>query len=183
MSEDSIVPIERIEQRIILIRGQKVMLDCDLAELYGIETKVLKQAVRRNMERFPGDFMFVLDRDEFAVLRSQTVTSKPEERGGSRYLPMVFTEQGVAMLSSVLKSKSAVQVNIAIMRTFVRLRKMLESHRELALKLEELEAKYDEQFRVVFDALRELMKPPEPKKNPMGFRVREEVEKYTTRNG
>ena len=182
-NESSMLPAERVEQRILLIRGQKVMLDRDLAELYGIETKVLKQAVRRNAERFPDDFMFVLDRKELAILRSQIVTSRSESWGGSRYTPMAFTEQGVAMLSSVLKSKQAVEVNIAIMRTFVRLRKMLESHAELARKLEEIESKYDEQFRVVFDALRELMTPPEPKKNPIGFHVREEVEKYATKNG
>ena len=116
-------------------------------------------------------------------MRSQTVTSKPEGRGGTRYRPMVFTEQGVAMLSSVLRSKRAAEVNIAIVRTFVRLRKMLESHKELAKKLEELESKYDEQFRIVFDALRELMAPAEPNKNPIGFHVREEVEKYSTKAG
>lgn len=181
MSEDSIVPIERIEQRIILVRGQKVMLDRDLAELYGVETKALNQAVKRNADRFPEDFMFRLEPDE----KSELVTKcdRFESLKHSTALPSVFTEQGVSMLSSVLKSRSAVEVNIAIMRTFVRLRKMLESHRDLAQRLEELEAKYDEQFRVVFDALRELMKPPEPKKNPIGFRVREEVERYTTKNG
>ena len=181
MNDISIVPAERIEQRIILIRGQKVMLDRDLAELYGIETKTLKQAVRRNIDRFPDDFMFLLDREEVAILRSQFVTSKTEGRGGTRYLPMAFTEQGVAMLSSVLKSKQAVEMNIAIMRTFVQLRKMLESHVELANKLEELESKYDEQFRIVFDALRELMASPEPNKNPIGFHVREDVVRYSTK--
>ena len=183
MEDKSIVPIECIEQRIVMIRRQKVMLDRDLAELYGIETKVLKQAVRRNIERFPDDFMFVLEKEEVAILRSQIVTSSSESWGGSRYLPMAFSEQGIAMLSSVLKSKQAVEVNIAIMRTFVQLRKMLESNVELARKLKELESKYDEQFRIVFDALRELMIPPEPKKNPIGFHVREEVAKYTTKNG
>lgn len=183
MSEECIVPAERIEQRIILVRGQKVMLDRDLAELYGIETKVLKQAVRRNVERFPDDFMFALEREEFAILRSQIVTSRSENWGGSRYIPMAFTEQGVAMLSSVLRSPRAVEVNIAVMRTFVRMRALLATHVELARKLEELESKYDEQFRVVFDALRELMTPPEPKKNPIGFHVREEITKYTTKNG
>jgi len=175
------VPVERIEQKIILIRGQKVMLDRDLAELYGIETKTLKQAVRRNIDRFPDDFMFLLDREEVAILRSQIVTSRSENWGGARYQPMAFTEQGVAMLSSVLKSKQAVVMNIAIMRTFVQLRKMLESHVELANKLEELESKYDKQFRIVFDALRELMAPPEPNKNPIGFHVREEVARYSTK--
>lgn len=183
MGEVSTVLVERIEQRILLIRGQKVILDRDLAELYGIETKVLKQAVRRNAERFPCDFMFVLDREEIAILRSQFVTSRSENWGGSRYQPMAFTEQGVAMLSSVLKSKQAISVNIAIMRTFVQLRRILESHAELARKLEELESKYDEQFRVVFDALRELMKPPEPKKNPIGFHVRENVMDYAKKAG
>jgi hypothetical protein len=171
MSENALVPLERIERTIYLIRGQKVMLDRDLAALYEVETKALKQAVRRNTTRFPHDFAFVLDREEFAILRSQTVTSN--SWGGTRYLPMAFTEQGVAMLSSVLKSKRAIDVNIAIMRTFVKLRQMLESHAKLAKTLTEMEDKYDEQFRVVFEVLSELMSPPEPKRKQIGFGAEE----------
>jgi type IV secretory pathway TrbD component len=151
-----------IEETIYLIRGQKVILDRDLAALYGVDTKALKQAVRRNLKRFPPDFMFVLDRKEFVTLRSQFVTSKTDPRGGTQYAPMAFTEQGVAMLSSVLKSERAIEVNIAVMRTFVRLRRMLEVHEELARRLAELESKYDGQFRV-------LMAPPEPERKPIGF--------------
>jgi len=171
-----LVPVERIEQVIYLIRGQKVMLDRDLAGLYGVETKRLKEAVRRNTDRFPEDFAFVLDREEFTNLRSQSATSS--SWGGTRYPPMAFTEQGVAMLSSVLRSQRAIDVNIAIMRTFVKLRQMLESHAKLATKLAELEDKYDEQFRVVFEVLNELMSPPEPKRKQIGFSVREERAKY-----
>lgn len=134
------------------------MLDSDLAELYGVETKVFNQAVSRNADRFPEDFMFQLSVDEWGGLRSQIVTSR--SHGGRRYRPRVFTEQEVAMLSSVLRSKRAVQVNIAIMRAFVRLREMLQSHHELAQKLTEMEMKYDAQFKVVFDAIRKLMEPP-----------------------
>ena len=188
---DNVIPVERIERAIYLIRGQKVMLDRDLAVLYGVETKALKQAVRRNSKRFPDDFAFVLDRKEFATLRSQFVTSKSESRGGTQYLPMAFTEQGVAMLSSVLKSDRAIDVNIAItcppkpwrrrMRTFVKLRQMLDSHAQLAKKLAGLEAKYDEQFRVVFEVLNELMAAPEPKRKPIGFSVKERRAKYSAR--
>lgn len=167
-SEPSLVPVERIERAILLIRDKKVMLDADLASLYGVETKVLVQAVKRNAERFPQDFMFQLTKDEFAVLRSQIVTSR--DWGGRRYPPYAFTEQGVAMLSSVLHSPRAIQVNIEIMRAFVRLRQMLASHAELARKLDALEKKYDAQFKAVFDAIRQLMAPPEPKRRPMGFR-------------
>lgn len=177
----NLVPAERIETRILLLRGQKVMLDRDLAGLYGIPTKALKQAVRRNPDRFPDDFMFVLTPQEDAALRSQIVTSKPERRGGTRYASMAFTEQGVAMLSSVLDSPRAIQVNIAIVRAFVRLRQILASHVELARKLDELERKYDDQFRVVFDALRELMNPPEPPRKEIGFHVREPGVRYRVR--
>ncbi|PYS57368.1 MAG: DNA-binding protein, partial [Acidobacteria bacterium] len=151
----------QVERRILLIRGQKVMLDADLAELYGVPTKSLNLAVKRNAERFPEDFMFQLTGDEAAGLRFHFETSK-SGRGGRRYRPYAFTEQGVAMLSSVLRSLRAVQVNIAIMRTFVRLREMLLSHADLARKLAALENKYDAQFKVVFDAIRELMQPPTP---------------------
>ena len=161
---------ERIERSILLIRGHKVMLDADLAALYGVATKVLVQSVRRNPSRFPEDFMVQLTFQEFTRLRSQIVTSNTERRrGGRRYLPYAFTEQGVAMLSSVLRSKRAIQVNVEIMRAFVRLRQMLASHADLARKLDALEGKYDAQFKVVFDAIRELMAPPVRKPRPIGF--------------
>lgn len=160
--------VEKVERRIFLIRGHKVMLDSGLAELYGVKTEVLNQAVKRNHERFPEDFMFRLTTQETASLRSQFVISK-EGRGGRRYLPYAFTEQGVAMLSGVLNSKRAVQVNITIMRAFVKLRRMLATHKDLARKLEELEGKYDAQFKAVFDAIRELMRPPEPSRRRIGF--------------
>ncbi len=171
MKKDAFISLERIEHVIYLIRGQKVILDRDLASLYGVPTKTLKQAVNRNLKRFPDDFMFVLDNKELAILRSQIVTSR--SWGGERYAPMAFTEQGVAMLSSVLKSGRAIEVNIAIMRTFVKLRRMLEAHESLARKLAEIEKKYDEQFRVVFEVLNELMAPPEPKRKQIGFSVQE----------
>lgn len=174
---DTIVPMERIQQAIYLIRGQKVMLDRDLAALYGVSTKVLKQAVKRNADRFPDDFMFVLNPDEFMQWRSQFVTSI-SDRMGLRHAPMAFTEQGVAMLSGVLHSARAIQVNIAIMRAFVQLRALLATHAGLARKLEELEEKYDAQFRVVFDAIRQLMAPPDPPRKPIGFHVREKRAKY-----
>jgi hypothetical protein len=153
------------------------MLDADLAELYGVETRVLLQAVGRNQKRFPKDFMFRLSKEEYELLRSQIVISK-KGRGGRRYLPYAFTEQGVAMLSSVLRSEKAVQVNIEIMRTFVRLREMIATHKDLARKLEALERRYDAQFKVVFDAIRELMAPPEPKKRKIGFLVKERAARY-----
>ena len=152
---DSLVPVELIEKRIYLIRGKKVMLDSDLAELYKVETRTLIQAVKRNINRFPSDFMFQLNYQEVASLRSQIVISKTG-RGGRRYQPYVFTEQGVAMLSSVLNSERAIEVNIHIMRAFVKLREMIASHKDLAKRLDELEKKYDEQFRVIFDAIREV---------------------------
>ena len=165
------IPIERIEEIIYFIRGEKVILDRDLAPLYGIPTKALKQAVRRNLNRFPPDFMFVLTKIEFNDWRSQFVTSKTD-RKGLRYPPMAFSEQGVAMLSSVLSSTQAVDVNIAIVRAFVLLRRMLASNTELARKLEKLESKYDRQFKVVFQAIRELMTPaPAPGPKRIGFRA------------
>ena len=172
VNKKSLIPVDRIEKAILLIRGQKVMLDADLAELYGVETRVLVQAVKRNLERFPEDFMFQLSQEEFTILRSQIVTSSG--RGGRRYRPYAFTEQGVAMLSSVLRSRRAIQVNIEIMRAFIRLRQMLASHVELARKLDALEKKYDAQFKQVFEAIRQLMAPPEPKRRPIGFRKRDE---------
>jgi hypothetical protein len=163
------IPPERIEKSILFIRGEKVLLDADLAELYGVETKVLTRAVRRNLDRFPADFMFRLSGEEFQDLRRHFGTSS--QWGGRRYPPYAFTEQGVAMLSSVLHSSRAVRVNVEIMRTFVRLRRMIASHVELSRKLAALEQKYDAQFRVVFDAIRELMEPPEPavKRRRIGF--------------
>jgi hypothetical protein len=160
---------EQVAGAILFMRGQRVILDSDIAALYGVQVKTLVQAVKRNPERFPSDFMFQLKKQEVARLRSQSVTSNG--RGGRRYAPYAFTEQGVAMLSSVLRSQRAVCVNIEIMRAFVRLRAMLVSNETLARKLAELEAKYDHQFRVVFDAIRELMATPDParKKRPIGF--------------
>src|SRR6266516_2420416 len=161
----------QVERRIFLIRGQNVMLDFDLAQLYGVETRALKQAVRRNLDRFPADFMFELTVAEIKNLVSQTVIPTRGKLGGAT--PMAFTEQGVAMLSTVLRSSRAVQVNIAIVRTFVRLREMLLSDAELARKLAASEKKYDAQFKVVFDAIRALMLPPAPPKRQIGFHVRE----------
>jgi hypothetical protein len=160
--------VERITKTILFLRGEKVLLDEDLAILYGVETRNLVQAVKRNLERFPEDFMFQLTPAEWEALRSQTGISK-EGRGGRRYPPYAFTEQGVAMLSSVLRSDQAVHVNIEIMRAFVRLREILSTHADLAKKLENLERKYDSQFKAVFDAIRQLMAPPVPKKRPIGF--------------
>lgn len=166
---NALVPIERVEQHILLIRGHKVMLDRDLADLYEVETKAMNRAVQRNLARFPEDFMFQLTPDEFADLRRQSGTSSGW--GGRRYLPYAFTEQGVAMLSSVLNSPRAVQVNIQIMRTFVRLRQMLASNEDLARKLAALENKYDTQFKAVFDAIRQLMAPQHPpKRRQIGFK-------------
>jgi hypothetical protein len=163
----SILPAERIESRILLIRGHRVMLSSHLAALYRVEPRALVQAVKRNRDSFPRDFMFQLSAKEFHNLKSQTVISS---WGGSRRsAPYAFTEQGVAMLSSVLHSKRATRVNIQIMRTFVRLRSLLASHIELHKRLDELEKKYDKQFRVVFDAIRELMTPPTGDRKRIGF--------------
>ncbi len=178
-AEADLMPAERIESRILLLRGQKVMLDRDLAALYEVETKTLKRAVRRNAARFPDDFMFVMTPVELADWRRQFGASN-SDRMGLRHPPMAFTEQGVAMLSSVLNNERSIAVNIAIMRTFVRLRYILASHADLARKLEELERKYDSQFSVVFDALRELMNPPDPPRKPIGFRVQERRSTYRT---
>jgi hypothetical protein len=170
VSKQSLIPAARIEKVILLVRGQKVMLDADLAGLYGVETRVLVQAVKRNLERFPEDFMFQLNKEEADFLRSQIVTLKKGRGQHSKYLPYAFTEQGVAMLSSVLRSQRAIQVNIEIMRAFIRLRQMLASHAELARKLDALEKKYDAQFKDVFEAIRQLMAPPEQKRRAIGFR-------------
>ena len=180
------IPQERIARSILLIRGHKVMLDADLAVLYSVETKALNRAVKRNIERFPADFMFQLSAEEVEALRLHLGTSNSQPsgalrsqfgtskgRGGRRYLPYVFTEQGVAMLSSVLRSPRAVRVNIEIMRAFVRLREVLSSHADLARKLAALEKKYDAQFKVVFDAIRALMTPPAPPpKARIGFHAK-----------
>jgi len=181
MTKDALIPIERVEQAIYLIRGHKVMLDRDLADLYGVETKALNQAVKRNADRFPDDFVFRLSAEEKNEL--VTICDRFNPLKHSTSSPLVFTEQGVAMLSGVLRSPRATEVNIAIMRAFVKMRQMLESSEELSRKLAELESKYDEQFRVIFEAIHELMIPPEPKKNPIGFHVREEQAVYRVRKG
>ena len=167
----SLIPAERIEQAILLMRGQKVMLDADLALLYGVPTGQLVRAVKRNADRFPEDFAFQLTRKEFTDLKCQTGTSS-SGWGGRRKLPWAFTEQGVAMLSSVLRSPRAVRVNVEIMRAFVRLRQLLASHADLARRLDELERKcreHDEQFVIVFDAIRELMEPPQTPPAEIGY--------------
>lgn len=170
-----LVPQERITQVILMIRRQKVILDEDLADLYQVETKVLNRAVKRNPGRFPEDFMFQLNIEEFANLRFQFGTSR---WGGRRYPPYAFTEQGVAMLSSVLRSDRAIKVNVEIIRAFVRLRQMLASHAELAHKLAALEKKYDGQFKIVFDTIRQLMTPPKTERKRIGFQVRERRPRY-----
>ena len=211
-----IIPIARIAQSIYLLRGQKVMLDCDLAALYGVATKVLNQAVKRNHMRFPDDFMFQLSPEEIANLESQSVTSGLQGAGDQsttpvrsqsatrsrghrsrsqivtlkrgqniKYRPYAFTEQGVAMLSSALKSERAVKVNIAIMRAFVKLRETLETNRELAQKFEALEkrvGKHDKEIAAIIDAIQRLMVPPEKPKREIGFHVRENAPRYRTRN-
>lgn len=162
----SVIPIERIAEKIYLIRDQKVMMDSDLAELYGVETRVLTQAVKRNLDRFPPHFMFQLSQEEYDYLRSQIVILKPSGRGQHRkYLPYVFTEQGVAMLSAVLRSKQAVQVSIAIMDTFVRLRELLATHGDLARKIEE----HDRHIANLYAHVERLLTPPESGKKPIGF--------------
>ena len=176
---DAIVISERIAERIYVIRGQKVMLSSHLAELYGVEPRALVQAVKRNRERFPEDFMFQLKREEFNNLKSQIWIST--WGGVRRATPYAFTEQGVAMLSGVLRSKRAIRVNVEIMRTFVRLRQILASQPDLARRLDELEAKYDAQFKVVFDAIRELMSPSEPPRRQIGFRIKERRTRYIVR--
>ena len=170
-SSKGFVPVEVIQSKIVVVRDERVLLDKDLAELYGVETKQLKRAVRRNLHRFPSDFMFQLTKEEYDSRRYQFGTLKRGEH--SKYLPLAFTEQGVAMLSSVLNSRRAVEVNILIMRAFVRLRGMISSHKELLRKLEEMEKKYDEQFRVIFEAICQLMTPPDRPKKKIGFEVKE----------
>ncbi|MBW2000767.1 MAG: ORF6N domain-containing protein [Deltaproteobacteria bacterium] len=176
----AIVPMEKITSKIYLIREKRVMLDRDLAGLYGVKTKALKQAVRRNMKRFPEDFMFELTQEEFGSWRSQFVTSRGDKMG-LRYPPMAFTEQGVAMLSSVLNSERAIEVNIAIMRAFMRLRQMLSTHEELKRKIEAMERKYDRQFRVVFEAIKQLIDTKDKPKKRIGFEVKEAAAAYSKR--
>lgn len=180
---NDLIPVERIETSILLIRGQKVILDADIALLYDVTTKALKQAVKRNITRFPEDFMFQLDDAEVKTLESFLLNSSSIQKGSSRsqivtlkrgynikYRPYAFTEHGVAMLSSVLRSDRAICVNIEIMRAFARLRQMMSSHADLARKLDALERKYDHQFKIVFDAIRQLMSPPTlPSKRKIGF--------------
>ncbi|MBU0560676.1 MAG: ORF6N domain-containing protein [Bacteroidetes bacterium] len=176
---NAIIPAEVIEQRIFLIRGEKVMVDRHLAELYGVDTRTLNQAVKRNIERFPEGFMFQLSKDE----RDEVITNcdNLSPLRFARTSPYAFTELGVAMLSSVLKSKRAIQVNIQIMKTFVNLRRMFAENKELSLSLEELEKKYDKQFKVVFDILNQLLSPEDPPKYKMGFLAKEKVVKYNSK--
>jgi hypothetical protein len=172
------IPAERIEKAILLVRGQKVMLDRDLAVLYGVETRALNQAVKRNRDRFPDDFMFELTRDEIRNISQSVICSSTMKHAKNAY---AFTEQGVAMLSSVLHSKRAVEVNIEIMRVFVRLREMMATHKELAFKLIELEERlegHDEQIQSIFEAIRQLMTPPEPARKKIGFEAKEAAAPY-----
>ena len=165
VESQGLVPARSIELLIQELRGQRVLLDANLARMYGVETRALIQAVQRNAARFPDDFMFQLSPDEWAHLRLGSRVG----RGGRRTPPYAFTQEGVAMLSSVLRSERAVAVNVEVMRAFVRMREMLRSHEDLVLRLDNLEAKYDSQFSAVFDAIRQLMLPPARKKNPLGF--------------
>jgi len=176
-STSSIIPIERIYKSILVIRGHKIILDRDLAQLYGVETKVLNRAVSRNIDRFPEDFMFRLDKEEFENLRFHFGTSS---WGGPRYRPRAFTEQGVAMLSSVLRSKRAVEVNIAIMRTFVKLRQILATNSALRRKIEAMERRYDEQFKLVFKVLSEMVMPTSKSKSKIGFLTEAQAHKKGT---
>ena len=175
-NKELMIPDELVMNRIYLVRGQKVMLDNDLADLYDIETKRLKEAVRRNINRFPDDFMFELTPTEFESLRSQIATSKIG-RGGARYLPMAFTEQGVAMLSSVLNSETAIRVNIQIIRIFTRMREMIMTHKDILLQLEKIERKlagHDEDIILIFGYLKQLLNPPSPDRQRIGFKRKDE---------
>ena len=172
----TLIPIELIASKIYFIRNMKVMLDRDLAELYEVETKALKQAVRRNIDRFPADFMFELTKDEYQSLRSQIVTLKRGQH--SKYAPFAFTEHGVLMLSSVLNSERAIQVNIQIVRTFTKLREMLSTHKDLKRKIESMEKKYDEQFQIVFEAIKQLLSEEDKPKKKIGYTVKEKQKAY-----
>ncbi len=174
----ALMPLELIEKKILIIRGYKVMLDRDLAYIYGVETRMLNQAAARNLKRFPKDFMIMLTKKESALLVSQGVIPHMKYFGG--HLPHAFTEQGVAMLSSVLSSERAIEVNILIMRAFVRLRSLMASHKDLAQKLEEMEKKYDYQFKVVFDAIKSLIAGPARKTKRIGFTAKEKPMIYET---
>lgn len=167
------IPIERVERAILLIRGEKVMLDKDLAKLYGVTTKRLNEQVKRNRERFPDDFMFQLTREEAESLRRSRSQIATLKRGQNiKYLPYAFTEHGAIMAANVLNSERAVRASVAVVRAFIHLRQMLASNAELAKQLKELERKYDRQFKVVFDAIRQLMTPPEPKRKQIGFHAK-----------
>ena len=177
---DSLIPIERIEQKIFVIRGERVMIDSDLAAIYGVETKMFTRAVKRNIDRFPGDFMFQLTVEEYETLRRQIGTSNTETlklqdasskegRGGRRYLPYVFTEHGALMAANILNSSRAVEASVQVVRAFVRMRNLLASNAELAKKVEALESKYDSQFKSIFDAIKKLMTPPDKPKGGIGF--------------
>lgn len=170
-----------IERKIYLVRGQKIMLDSDLAELYGVTTKRFNEQVRRNTDRFPGDFMFQLSSDEFESLRSHFATSSLKH-GGRRYLPYAFTEHGALMAASVLNTQRAIDVSIYVVRAFVKLREMIASHKDLARRLDELESKYDAQFHVVFDAIRKLMIPRDEDKRKIGFLAKESRAVYNKHN-
>jgi hypothetical protein len=170
-----IVSVEQITGRIYFIRGQRVMLDRDLAELYGVETRRLKEQVRRNIDRFPDDFMFELTKNEFEILRSQFAISS---WGGSRYAPMAFTEHGVLMISSVLKNDKAVQINIQIMRVFIKFRAMLSAHKDLDRKIDEMERKYDNRFQIVFETLDQLINIKAKQKKKIGFTVKEKLDEF-----
>ena len=175
------ISVETIQEKILFIRGVKVLLDRDLAQMYGVETKQLKRAVRRNSRRFPRDFMLELTKEEYDSLRSQFGTLKRGEH--SKYMPMAFTEQGVAMLSSVLNSEKAIEVNILIMRAFVKIREMVAVvHKDLLRKINEMEMKYDHQFRLVFEAIKALMKEEEKPKRRIGFQIEEPKAKYKIKN-
>ena len=177
MSETkSLIPMDRIERAILLIRGEKVMLDSDLAEIYGVETGALNRAVKRNASRFPNDFMFKLTPKEAESLRCQIGISN-KGRGGRRHLPHAFTKHGALMLANVLNSERAAQTSVLVVRAFVRLRQLLSSNTELARKLESLEKKYDAQFKVVFDAIRQLMSPPAKPKREIGFHAKYDDDK------
>jgi hypothetical protein len=178
----AVIPIERIAGAILMLRDQRVMLDYDLAVLYGVETRALKQAVRRNPDRFPNDFMFELSEQEIDTVVSQFVIPDRRRFGGAK--PMAFTEQGIAMLSSVLNNERAIKVNIAIMRAFVKLRHVLDTNRELAQKFSELEQrvdKHDEEIAAILEAIRQLMAPPEKARREIGFHVREKAPRYRVR--
>ena len=172
--QNSIISIELIENKIYFIRNKKVMLDGDLAELYGISTKRLNEQVRRNIDRFPEDFMFILSKEESDSLRSQFATLKKGRGQHSKYLPYAFTEHGAIMAATILNSPRAVEMSIFVVRAFVKLREMLSSHKDLKRKIEEMEKKYDSQFKIVFNAIKELMSPPEKPIRKIGFKTEKE---------